>query len=99
MYSHVVIFWTNPENPQAPDALIAGADQYLKTIPGILSFHVGKMQTSHRAVVDQTYQVALNIIFESRGAESAYQTHPQHLDFVEKVFKANCVKAVIYDFE
>ncbi|TAF39879.1 MAG: Dabb family protein, partial [Verrucomicrobia bacterium] len=34
MFSHVVIFWTDPANPQAPDALIAGGEKYLKPIPG-----------------------------------------------------------------
>jgi hypothetical protein len=59
MFSHVVIFWTDPNNPQAADDLIAGANKYLKPIPGVLHFHVGKMAPSHRAVVDQSYQVAL----------------------------------------
>jgi hypothetical protein len=24
--------------------------------------------------------------------------HPQHLEFVERVFKPNCIKVVVYDF-
>jgi hypothetical protein len=99
MFSHVVIFWTDPAQASAPDELIAGANQYLKNIPGVLSFHVGKMSPSPRPVVDQTYQVALNLVFPSKAAEQAYQVHPQHIDFVEKVFKRVCKKAVIYDFE
>jgi len=43
MFSHVVIFWTNPKNPKAADDLIAGAEKYLRPIPGVLSFHIGKM--------------------------------------------------------
>jgi hypothetical protein len=99
MFSHVVIFWTHPAQPQAVDELIAGANQYLKTIPGLLHFHVGKMSPSPRAVVEQSYQVALNLVFPSKQAEQAYQVHPQHVEFVEKVFKPTCQKAVIYDFE
>jgi hypothetical protein len=99
MFSHVVIFWTNPEIPNAADDLLAGAKKYLPTIPGALSFHAGKMATSHRPVVDQTYQVALNIIFASKQAQDAYQVHPQHIEFVEKVFKPLCKKVVVYDFE
>ena len=63
MFSHVVIFWTDPNNPKAADELIAGANKFLKPIPGVLHFHVGKMAASHRPVVDQTYQVALNLVF------------------------------------
>ena len=50
MYSHIVIFWTQPEKPGAAEELIAGAERYLKAIPGILHFHVGKMVPSPRPV-------------------------------------------------
>ena len=99
MFSHIVVFWTDPAQPDAADELIAGANQYLKAIPGVLQFHVGKMSPSPRAVVEQSYQVALNLIFSSKSAEQAYQIHPQHIEFVEKVFKRTCKKVVIYDFE
>ena len=98
MFSHVVIFWANPDKPQAADALVAGAKQYLQSIPGVVQFHVGKMVPSPRPVVDQSYQVALNVIFPDKQSQDAYQTHPQHLEFLEKVFKPNCRKVVVYDF-
>jgi hypothetical protein len=98
MFSHVVIFWTDPAKPGAADALVAGAQQYLSRAPGILHFHVGKMSPSPRAVVDQTYQVALNIVFDSKQSQDNYQSDPLHLEFVEKVFKPNCAKVVVYDF-
>ena len=99
MFSHVVIFWTDPAKPKAADELIAGANQYLKPIPGVLHFHIGKMAKSPRAVVDQTYQVALNLVFPDKKTQDDYQVHPLHIDFVEKVFKRVCQKVVIYDFE
>ena len=99
MFSHVVIFWTKTDKPDATAELLAGAEKYLRPIPGVLNFHVGKMVSSHRPVVDQSYQVALNLIFTSKQAQDDYQVHPLHLEFVEKAFKPNCAKAVIYDFE
>jgi hypothetical protein len=57
------------------------------------------MSPSERSVVDQSYQVALNLIFPSKAAEQAYQIHPLHLEFIEKAFKPFCQKAVVYDFE
>jgi hypothetical protein len=99
MFSHVVIFWTPKDKPNAAEELIAGAKKYLAPIPGTLSFHVGKMVPSHRPVVDQSYQVALNITFTDKKAQDDYQVHPLHLEFVEKVFKPNCEKVVVYDFE
>jgi hypothetical protein len=88
MFSHVVIFWTDPAQPKAADELIAGAEKYLKPIPGVLHFHIGRMAGSHRPVVDQTYQVALNLVFPSKQAQDDYQVHPMHVDFVEKSFQA-----------
>ena len=58
----------------------------------------GRMVPSTRPVVDQSYQVALNLTFEDKEAEAAYQVHPLHLEFVEKVFKPNCQRATVYDF-
>lgn len=99
MFSHVVVFWTDPEKPNSADELEAGARHYLQPIPGIVHFHVGRMVPSHRPVVDQTYQVALNVIFNNKQDHDAYQIHPLHLEFVEKVFKKVCRRVLIYDFE
>jgi len=99
MFSHIVIFWTDPKQPNAADDLLAGMSQYLRPIPGVLHFHVGKMVPSHRAVVDQSYQVALNLVFPDKQAQDDYQLHPLHVEFVEKVFKRVCTKVVVYDFE
>jgi len=99
MLSHVVIFWTDPAKPDAADAVIAGGNKYLSSIPGLLHFHIGKMVASHRPVVDQTYQVALNIGFNNKQEEHQYQSHPQHLEFVEHCVKPFVKKVVVYDFE
>lgn len=99
MFSHVVIFWTKPENPHAADELIAGAHKYLLPIPGVIQFHIGRMAKSERPVVDQTYQVALNLIFPDKQTQDDYQVHPLHVEFVEQVFKPNCARVVVYDFE
>ena len=99
MFSHVVIFWTDPAQPQAADEVIAGAEKFLKPIPGIQHFHIGKMASSHRPVVDQTYQVALNTVFANKKAQDDYQVHPLHLEFVDKYVKPFVKKVVVYDFE
>ena len=98
MFSHVVIFWTKPERPNAAAEIIAGAEKFLKPIPGVQAFHIGQMVPSHRPVVEQSYQVALNLIFPDKQAQDDYQVHPSHLEFVEKAFKPNCAKCVVYDF-
>ena len=49
--------------------------------------------------MDQSYLVGPNIVFDSKRPQDDYQTHPLHLELVEKVFKPNCRKVVVYDFE
>lgn len=93
-----MIFWTDPAQPNAADELVAGMERYLKGIPGVLNFHIGRMVPSHRPVVDQSYQVGLNLVFPDKATQDAYQVHPQHVEFVEKVFKKVCKKVVVYDF-
>jgi len=97
MFSHVVIFWTDPANPAAADALIAGGQKYLKPIPGVLQFHMGRMVGSHRPVVDQTYQVALNLVFPDKKTQDDYQVHPEHVKFIEECGKL-WKKVIVYDF-
>ena len=98
-FSHVVIFWTDAAKPEAADAVIAGGEQYLKHIPGLTAFHMGKMVGSHRPVVDQSYQVALNTVFTSTQAQDDYQVHPLHLEFIEKCVKPYVKKVTVYDFQ
>jgi hypothetical protein len=99
MFSHVVIFWTDPAKPEAADAVIASGNKFLKNIPGLTHFHIGKMAGSARTVVDQSYQVALNTVFTSKQAQDEYQVHPQHLDFIAHCVKSFVIKIVVYDFE
>ena len=39
MFSHVVIFWTHPDKPNAVADLLAGGEKYLKPIPGVQLLH------------------------------------------------------------
>lgn len=98
MFSHIVFFWTDRAKPEAVAELLAGAEKYLKPIPGVLSFHIGKMVGSHRSVVDQSYQVGLNLLFPDKKTQDDYQEHPLHLEFVEKCVKPYCEKVLVYDF-
>ena len=99
MFSHIVVFWTDPAKPEAADAVVDGGNKYLKDVPGVLHFHIGKMMGSHRPVVDQTYQVAINLAFNNKHEEHQYQSHPQHQAFVENCVKPFVKKVVVYDFE
>src|SRR5437867_297744 len=73
-FSHDFIYRTNLANPKGADERAAVANKYLKSIPGIWHFHVGKVVASHRPVGNQSYQVALNLVFTNKKAQSEEQT-------------------------
>jgi hypothetical protein len=97
-FSHIVIFWTDPAQPEAAAGLVAGAIRLLQPIPGLVHFQVGSMVGSSRPVVEQSYQVALNTVFTSQAAHDAYQVHPAHVEFVQTYVKPLVKKVVVYDF-
>jgi hypothetical protein len=98
MLSHIVLFWTDPAQPDAARKLLAGAKEYLPRIPGVISCHVGLMVPSDRAVVDGTYQVGLNITVRDKAAEVAYQEHPIHKEFF-KACSSLWTRVKVYDFD
>ena len=99
MFSHIVIFWTDPANAEAVDIILAGVEKYIRPIPLVKMLHCGRMATSERKdVVDQSYSVGVNLVFESKADQDAYQVHPLHLDFVANC-SASWTRVVVYDFE
>jgi hypothetical protein len=97
MFSHIVVFWTHPELPGAAEAIIAAAEEHIRPIPEVKGFHVGRMVPSERPVVDSSFAVALNLIFDSKEDEAAYQVHPGHQTFL-KIASINWQQVRIYDF-
>lgn len=99
MISHVIVCWTDPSIPDAAERLIAGAEQFLRPIPGMVFFHAGKCVPNEHPVVDSTFQVTLNMVLESREAYQRYAEHPDHLRFAEEVFLKLVTRTIMYDFE
>lgn len=83
-FYHSVYFWLREGGGGAEDAqaLAGGCRTYLPGIPGIVRLTLGVPAGTARAVVDNSYGVALLIEFESRDAHDVYQDHPDHLRFI-----------------
>jgi len=98
MFSHVVVFWTDPANDRAADELIAGAKKFLAPIrasPFSRRKNGPEPSTRGRPIVSGRAQCRIR---QQRGA-GRLSVHPLHLEFVEKVFRPVCKKVVVYDFE
>jgi len=98
MITHVVVFWTNQPYEDSAAALYERAKK-LQSIPGVENFRCGCPVPSPRGSVDDSFQVALSMDFKDQATADAYQSHPDHVDFVENGFKKFASRVVIYDFE
>lgn len=80
--SHAVYFSLKDRSPAAVQALLAACEKYLTGHPGTVSFAVGTLAPYDRHVNDRGFDVALEIVFESRAAHDAYQTAERHAQFI-----------------
>lgn len=97
MFVHTVLFYLNPDlPPSAPGKLISDIRECLAPIPAVRTLHVGLPANTPRKVVDNTYAVGLTVILDDPAAHDAYQAHPLHTEFKQRI--ENVVESVkIYD--
>lgn len=85
MLTHQVYFWLKePNNVDAQSELKKGLESLL-TIENIRSGHIGvPAATPAREVVDHSYSFAYYTTFDTMEDHEIYQTHPIHLQFIDK---------------
>lgn len=81
--THCVFFSLKDNSAENCQALVDDCYRLLTRPDGLISLHAGVRDPEmERPVNDQTFDVALITVFESRAAHDAYQTHPDHLEFL-----------------
>ena len=82
---HNVFFWLR-DGGTADDArrIAQGCKTHLPQIPGVLRLIVGIPAGTPRSVVDNSYGVALLVEFADAAACAVYETHPDHVRFIEE---------------
>ena len=94
---HMVYFTLNDNSEEAKETLVKACEKYLNGHPGTLLFAAGtRVPDLNRPVNDQAFDVALQLVFESRKAHDDYQTHERHLQFIAEN-KANWKQARVFD--
>jgi hypothetical protein len=94
---HVVVLWLKrPGNAGDRKAVMQAADE-LRSIPGIRFLDHGTALPSSRPVVDDSFDVAFVMRFDSAAALQAYETNPVHVKKVETVLKPLAGKILVYD--
>ena len=97
MVSHVVLLWLKDSgNTEHQQTLRDAADQ-LRVIPGLLRVDHGPALPSDRKVVDDSFDIAYVMLFESEQAVRDYDPHPVHRDVADNTIKPLVQKVIVYD--
>lgn len=84
MFVHHVLFWLKePENVDARCEFEAGVRELLK-IDLIVMHNFGVPATTNRDVIENSYTYSMVACFKNKADQDIYQTHPDHLKFIEK---------------
>lgn len=84
--THIVMIWLNsPGDAAARERIVVGSEE-LRQIPGLLSLRVANPVASDRAVVEDSFDLALVMEFADRQAMQDYLTDPRHVEAVKTRF-------------
>ena len=95
---HIVLVWLKLSGSPTYRRQIIAEAQTLEKIPGVISVNAGRSLVSNRAIVDHSFDVGLDITFETPEDLNYYLSHPEHLRFVEGI-KPLVEKIVVYDIK
>ncbi len=95
--AHYVLFWLNEDLSEQEVSDFSAFFEELKTIPEIKTLHYGRAAATHpRDVVDNSFTYTLLVYFDSMDDLNVYETHPVHLEAIEKYSKY-WNKVVVHD--
>ncbi len=95
---HAVFIWLQrPGNAEDRAQLLRATEDLRRTTGLIRSVKTGTPVPSQRPVVDDTFDLALLMHFDTREKLEAFETHPAHLEAREKTLRPLTRRVVIYD--
>lgn len=95
---HVVLVWLKQPGHAEHRRQIVEASRQLAAIPGVRELRVGPVVSSERAVVEDSYDVALSMRFDDAEALQAYLQHPLHVETVKTRFMPIMQRYQVIDF-
>ena len=94
---HMVYFTLKDKSAESIQRQLAACRKYLTGHDGVEYFAIGQRTPDlARPVNDQSFDVAVQVIFKSRAAHDAYQVHPRHIDFINES-KPHWEQARVFD--
>ncbi|MFO0870327.1 MAG: Dabb family protein [Pirellulales bacterium] len=97
MLAHMVYFTLRDRSPEAIQRLLDACHKYLSGHPGTVLFAAGTLTPDlTREVNDRDFDVALQLVFESRAAHDQYQVAERHQQFIAEN-RANWARVRVFD--
>lgn len=84
LFIHHVYFWLKKPVTDDAKTQFESALKKLVKVGTIVDYHLGVPAGTDRNVIDSSYSYSLLLTFKNRSDQDIYQTHPLHLEFVEK---------------
>ena len=97
-FGHMVYFSLKDNSDEKIQTLISACQEFLTDHPGTVYFGAGRLADCHREVNDRDFDVALQLVFESREAQDAYQVAERHDQFIAQQ-KDNWKQVRVFDTE
>ncbi len=95
---HVIVCWLHEPGKSGHRKKIIDVSHELQKLPGVVTAHAGGVVPSERPVVDNSYDVAVIMTFNSVDDMKGYLADPRHTMAVEKVLKPLVQRMIVYDF-
>jgi hypothetical protein len=94
---HTVLFWFKPETTAETVAKITSIASSYGSLPMVRAVYVGDSLPSERDVVDDSFGIAITLLFDSAKDLQAYNADPEHARKSKQILPY-VTRGVIYDF-
>ena len=94
---HTVLFWFKSETTAETVANITNIASSYGSLPMVRAVYVGDSLPSEREVVDDSFGIAITLLFDSAKDLQAYNVDPEHARKSKQILPY-VTRGVIYDF-
>ena len=85
LVAHNVFFSLKDSNEKNRQLLVDACHKYLSAHEGTVYYAAGVVASDYdRPVNDRDWDVGLHLVFKTKADHDRYQTHPEHLKFIEE---------------
>ena len=97
MLAHMVYFTLKDNSPARIQQMVAACREHLSGHPGTVLFAAGTLTPDlQREVNDRDFDVALQLVFQTRADQDTYQSSARHQQFIAEN-KDNWAKVRVFD--